>query len=134
MDFAVDTLGPCRKRVKVTVPPERVLEEYDRQYDEINDNVALPGFRKGRAPRKILEKRFGTTLGREVKEKLVQNALEKLVEDKQIEPLRPPEIDVEKLDARARAGLRVRVRGPHEARVRDARLQGARGRGPGAWR
>jgi trigger factor len=98
MDFAVDPLGPCRKRVKVTVPPDRVLEEYDRQYDEINDNVALPGFRKGRAPRKILEKRFGTTLGREVKEKLVQTALEKLVEDKQIEPLRPPEIDFEKLD------------------------------------
>jgi len=98
MDFAVDTLGPCRKHVKVTVPQDRVQEEYDRQYDEINDNVAMPGFRKGRAPRKILEKRFGKTLGREVKEKLVQNALEKLVEDKKLEPLRPPEIDFETLE------------------------------------
>ena len=98
MDFAVDTLGPCRKHVKVTVPPDRVQEEYDRQYDEINDNVVMPGFRKGRAPRMILEKRFGKTLGREVKEKLVQNALEKLVEDKELEPLRPPEIDFEELE------------------------------------
>lgn len=98
MDFAVETLGPCRKHVKVTVPPDRVQEEYDRQYDEINDNVAMPGFRKGRAPRKILEKRFGKTLGREVKEKLVQNALEKLVEEEKLEPLRPPEIDFEVLE------------------------------------
>ncbi len=98
MDFAVDALGPCRKRVKVTVPPDRVQEEYDRQYDEINDTVALPGFRKGRAPRKILEKRFGTTLSGEVKEKLVKTAHEKLIDDKQIEPLRPPEIDFEALE------------------------------------
>lgn len=94
MDFKIDALGPCRKRVTVVVPPEGVQEEFDRQYDEINESVALPGFRKGRAPRKILEKRFATHLVQEVKEKLLQGALEKLLEEKKIEPLRPPEVDL----------------------------------------
>lgn len=98
MDFQVDALGPCRKRVVVTVPPKQVGEEYDRQYDEINEKVALRGFRKGHAPRKLLEKRFATHLAQEVKEKLVKDALERLIEkEKRIEPLRSPEIDIESL-------------------------------------
>jgi trigger factor len=58
----------------------------------------MPGFRKGRAPRKILEKRFAETLGREVKEKIVESAMKQLVEDKLVEPLRPPQIDLEALE------------------------------------
>jgi trigger factor len=97
MDFQVDTLGPCRKRVAVTVPPERVREEYDRQFEEINQKLVMPGFRKGHAPRRVLEKRFATSLGQDVKEKLVQKALEELVEGKRVDPLQPPEIDLESL-------------------------------------
>jgi trigger factor len=97
MDFQVKALGPCRKKVAVTIPQARVREEYDKQYDEINKNFALPGFRKGKAPRKLLEKRFGEKLGDEVKENLVKAALEKLVEDKKVEPLAPPTIPIESL-------------------------------------
>jgi trigger factor len=97
MDFRVAPLGPCRKKVSVTVPPERVREEYERQYEEINKNVVLPGFRKGRAPRRVLERRFAAHIGPDVKEGLVKAALEKLVEEKKVDPLAPPEIDVESL-------------------------------------
>ncbi|MFV1958278.1 MAG: trigger factor [Planctomycetota bacterium] len=98
MDFQVETLGPCRKKIAVTVPTERVREEFDRQYDEINDTLALPGFRKGHAPRKLLEKRFATHLGQEVKEKLVKAAVEELVEEKKVLPLEPPEVDLDALE------------------------------------
>ncbi len=98
MDFAIDTLGPCRKKIAVTVPPERIQEEYDRQYDEINEAVALPGFRPGHAPRRLLEKRFATAMGREVKEKLVEKAMKLLVEEQKIEPLQQPTIDLDTLE------------------------------------
>lgn len=94
MDFQVESLGPCRKKIVVTIPPERIGEEFDKKYDEINENVALPGFRPGRAPRKLLEKRFGTRLAGEVKDDLVKAALEKLVEEKKAEPLAAPDIDL----------------------------------------
>ncbi len=97
MEFRVAAIGPCRKKVSVTVPPERVREEYEHQYQEINRTVALPGFRKGRTPRKILEKRFGAHLAPDVKEGLVKAALEKLVEEKKVDPLTPPQIDLEAL-------------------------------------
>lgn len=98
MDFQVETLGPCRKKIAVTIPPERIGEEFDKKYEEINENVALPGFRPGRAPRKLLEKRFGTRLADEVKDDLVKAALEKLVEEKKAEPLAPPDIDLSDTD------------------------------------
>jgi trigger factor len=97
MDFRVDPLGPCRKKVSVIVPAERVQEEFERQYQEINKNLVLPGFRKGRAPRKVLEKRFASHIGPEVKEGLVKAALEKLLEEKKVDPLAPPQIDVDAL-------------------------------------
>ncbi len=98
MDFKVDTLGPCRKKISVTISPERIGEEYDKKYEEINDAVAMPGFRPGRAPRRLLERRFSGRLGDEIKNDLVKAALDELFEDKKIEPLAAPEIDMEALE------------------------------------
>ena len=98
MEFQVEALAPCRKKISISIPQERVKESYDEKYQEINDNFALPGFRKGHAPRKLLERRFGKHLADDVKEDLVKSAMEALVEEKKIEPLRPPTIDFEALE------------------------------------
>jgi trigger factor len=98
MDFNVEALGPCRKKIAVTIPAERVGEEFDKKYDEINDNVAMPGFRPGRAPRRLLEKRFGTRLVDEVKDELIKTALETLMEEKKLEPLAPPDLDLSDIE------------------------------------
>jgi len=94
MDFTIDTLGPCRKKVGVTIPTERIRAEYDKQYGEINKQIALPGFRKGHSPRKLLEQRFGSRMGEDVKESLVKAALDELIRDRKLEPLEPPSIDL----------------------------------------
>ena len=100
MDFKVEDIGPCRKKIAVSISPERIREEYDSKYDEINEHVAMPGFRPGRTPRALLEKRFASRLGDEIKNDLVKAALEELFESKEhaIEPLAAPDIDVEALD------------------------------------
>ncbi|MDJ0523540.1 MAG: trigger factor [Planctomycetota bacterium] len=100
MDFKVETLGPCRKKIAVVIPPERIGEEYDKKYDEINEAVAMPGFRPGKAPRKLLERRFSERLGDEIKNDLVKAALEELFEDEEqkVQPLAPPDIDIEALE------------------------------------
>lgn len=97
MDFRIDALAPCRKKIAVTIPPERIQAEYDRQYGEINQAFALPGFRKGHAPRSLLERRFGARLADDVKDSLVRAALETLVRDHKVEPLQPPAIDAQAL-------------------------------------
>jgi trigger factor len=98
MDFKVEELAPCRKKIAVTISPDRIQTEYEKKFDEINEQVALPGFRPGRAPRQLLERRFGSKLADEIKGDLVKAALESLVEDEKVEPLAPPEIDIEAIE------------------------------------
>jgi trigger factor len=95
MQFHVETVGPCRSKVRVTVPESRIREEFDRQYEEINKSFSLPGFRPGKAPRRLLEAKFGKRLSDEVKVKLVEAAYEELVEKKEVRPLAAPRIDPE---------------------------------------
>jgi trigger factor len=96
MEFRVEEVAPCRKKVTVTVPKERVREEFDAQYKEVNDAIVLPGFRPGHAPRRLLEHRFGSKIAQEVKQRIVESAYEKLLEEKKVAPLRRPTVDVEK--------------------------------------
>lgn len=68
IDVSADDVGALRKKLTITVPHDAIGERFDEQYDELRSEAVVPGFRKGRAPRRLLEKRFG----REVGEQLVQ--------------------------------------------------------------
>jgi trigger factor len=94
MEFRVEALAPCRKKVTITVPPEAVRKEIDGQYAEVNKQISLPGFRPGKAPRRILEARFGRHVAQEAKQKVVEAAFRRLVEEKRVDPLQQPEVDV----------------------------------------
>lgn len=95
MEFRVEELAPCRKKVTVTVEAERVRKEIDGQYAEVNKQIALPGFRPGKAPRKLLESKFGPHIHGEAKQKIVEAAYKQLVEEKRIVPLSQPAVDVD---------------------------------------
>ena len=55
----VEDAGPARKRITVTVPSDVVDAQLSNQMATISGNVNLPGFRKGKVPRSVIEKRFG---------------------------------------------------------------------------
>ena len=68
VDVQVEEVGALRKKLTITLPREAIGEQLDDQYGELRHEAQVPGFRKGRAPRRLLEKRFGS----EVNETLVQ--------------------------------------------------------------
>ena len=55
-------VGPCKIKLRIEIAAERVHDEIEHKYEELNESVALPGFRKGKAPRMILEKKFGKAM------------------------------------------------------------------------
>ena len=100
MAFTVETTGPCRKKVNVTIPPELVSDEFDKTYQNLIKTVPIQGFRQGRAPRGLIEKRYGTQVALEVKQTLLDNAYEKALKDHELSPLATPEVDgIEELEA-----------------------------------
>lgn len=79
----------------VTVPAEEFNQALDEAFVKVSKDVSLPGFRKGKIPRQMFEKRFGV-------ESLYQDALDivlspnyaKAVEEEGITPVDQPEVDI----------------------------------------
>ena len=89
--------GPCKKKISVEVPPEKISKALDEQYEDLRKNALVPGFRKGRAPRRLLEKRFGKESTEQVKLKLLIDASDKAMKDNNIEAIGEPILDHDKI-------------------------------------
>ncbi len=94
----IEEVGPCKKKVLVEVPAEAIKETLDQQYGELRRDAVLPGFRKGRAPRRLLEKRFGKETSDQVKLKLLAEASDAALKDNELQVLGDPDIDHENIE------------------------------------
>lgn len=91
--FDVDYKGECAYEVKVTIPAANKKKQADEMYEELKHDAEVPGFRRGRAPRQILERRFAKVVRSEVDGKLVGASFRKLIKDKELKPIALPDID-----------------------------------------
>ena len=91
MQVEIEEVGPCKKKLAVEVPAERVREEFDKTYDTLNDIVDVPGFRRGHVPRWLLERRFSKTLSEEVRESLLRTTLADIIEEHKLQALGAPD-------------------------------------------
>ncbi|MEJ2744546.1 MAG: trigger factor [bacterium] len=97
MDVKIETVDPCKKRFKIEVPAERVSEEVQRVYERLSKTATVPGFRKGKAPKKVLEFHFSGRVNDDVKEQLVHETFGEALEQAQIEPAINPRINMKEL-------------------------------------
>jgi len=94
----IEEAGPCKKKVVVEIPEEAVKSATDEQYETLRKDALVPGFRKGRAPRRLLEKRFGKETTEQIKLKLLVDASDSAVKDNELDVLREPDIDFENIE------------------------------------
>lgn len=82
VEVKTEDVGTLRKKLTVTVPRDLLDEQKDEQYGELRRDAVVPGFRRGRAPRRLLEKRFGSDVAETLVQQLVTSgylaAVEKL--------------------------------------------------------
>jgi trigger factor len=85
--------------LKVEIPQESVEQAIAKAYLKIRRDYSLPGFRKGKVPRNILEKRFGSEIFyEEAANILVEDSYPKIVEENDIDPVDRPNVTVEQID------------------------------------
>jgi trigger factor len=94
----IEEAGPCKKKVSVEIPEEAIKEATDEQYESLRKEALVPGFRKGRAPRRLLEKRFGKETTEQIKLKLLADASDSAVKDNELDILGEPDVDFEKIE------------------------------------
>ena len=84
--------APCRRVLKIEVPTADVEREFGRVAAEFTKFARLPGFRPGRAPRAMVEKRFAGEIEAEVQKSLIPDAYREAVQNQSLRPVGMPDI------------------------------------------
>ena len=89
----VEDAGPATKKVSVQIPEDRIKARLSQQFKEIRRDAQLPGFRAGRAPAKLIEKKFGSEIKEQVRRDLMRESYEQAVEVNKLAVLGEPTFD-----------------------------------------
>lgn len=87
MKVDVTELGPVKRALKIEIPPEDVNKHFALAYAELNKHVRIPGFRPGKAPLSMLEKRYAKEVEEDVVRRLVPDYYERAVREAGIVPV-----------------------------------------------
>ncbi len=93
MNVTVETLGPCKKLLRVELDLAAVDAAFASVTKDYQRQAQLPGFRVGKAPRDMIIKSFGPRIDEEVKRKLISEAYPKALEQEKIRAAVQPDIE-----------------------------------------
>ncbi|SFG34146.1 trigger factor [Halobacillus alkaliphilus] len=83
----------------VEVPASEFDQALDQAFKKVVKDVQVPGFRKGKVPRKLFEQRFGVeSLYQDALDIVLPQAYSNAVEETGIEPVDRPEVDVKQIE------------------------------------
>lgn len=95
MDVSVENPGGLKRRLKVEVPADRVNKAIDDKIKRVGQNARIPGFRPGKAPRKVLYQRYGAQARQEVLGELVESVYPEAVKQAEVNPAGQPQIELD---------------------------------------
>ncbi|WLD92275.1 trigger factor [Alkalihalobacillus sp. AL-G] len=83
----------------IEVEAERVDTALDQAFKKVVKKVNVPGFRKGKVPRSMFEKRFGVeALYQDALDILLPSAYSEAIQETGIEPVDQPDVDIEQME------------------------------------
>ncbi len=100
LDLQVEVASPsaCERHVTVTVARADVDRYLDDAYSELMETASVPGFRIGRAPRKLVENRFKKEIGEQIKGSLLMDSLSQISEDQSFTAISEPELNLDAVE------------------------------------
>jgi trigger factor len=84
MNITVEKLPNCMASVRVEVPGDTRKAEREKILKNYVQHAALPGFRKGKAPRTVVERKFAAEIDRDVADRLLNEGLDAAVKQENL--------------------------------------------------
>lgn len=94
LEISIDEVSTCQRRVKVTIPRADIDRYRDEAIGDLMPSALLPGFRPGRAPRRLVSSRFKGELADQIRSKLVTDAMTQVSESGKLAPISEPDLDL----------------------------------------
>ena len=98
LDVQVTNPSACERHVTVTIARTDIERYFDDAFGEMMPTAAVPGFRTGRAPRKVVEHRFRDEVSDQVKSALLLDSLEQISEEQRFTAISEPNFDLEAVE------------------------------------
>jgi trigger factor len=93
----IQKISSCERRVKVIIPQTEIDHYFQNEFAELEKNAYVPGFRAGKAPRKLVERRFKKDISERVKSNLVVKALTQINDGSEFAAISEPDFDYDSL-------------------------------------
>lgn len=93
LEIKVESPQACLREVVVTIPQAEVQRYLKEAYDELVPEAQVPGFRSGRAPRKLVEKQFKDRVTDQVKGSLLMDSLSQVTDSENFSAIGEPDFD-----------------------------------------
>ena len=87
MNVVVENLPHCLATLKVEVEPERVSQTWTAVANDFGKHAKIAGYRAGKVPRGIIEKKFKKEIRAEVEKKLLNDSTREAIQQKQLRVL-----------------------------------------------
>ena len=97
LDLDINETSSCGRHVTVTVPRTDIEKYYQKQFDSIVPKAEVPGFRVGKAPRNLVEKKFRKQVADQVKGSLLMDSLTQISESEVFSAISEPDLDYEQV-------------------------------------
>jgi len=100
LDLQVEVASPsaCERHVTVTVSRGDIDRYLDNAYGELMPTANVPGFRAGRAPRKLVESRYKKEIGEQIKGSLLMDSLGQISEKQDFTAISEPELNLDAVE------------------------------------
>ncbi|OJF92492.1 trigger factor, partial [Alkalibacterium sp. 20] len=95
METKFEKTGPTTGRLEFTIEQETVAKGLDKTFKKVQKTLNVPGFRKGRVPRRIFNQMYGeSALYEDTLNDLLPAAYSQAIEEIDIEPVAQPDVDI----------------------------------------
>lgn len=99
MNVEIEKLPKSTLKLKITVPSDKVRETYDKVLDEKVKNTEIAGFRKGQAPRKMVEENIDQRqFNSDVLNLLLQTFYSQALKEHHLTPIANPKVEVQQFE------------------------------------
>src|SRR5688572_5178027 len=95
LDVKIDKPSACERHITVSVAQDDVARYLKEAFNDLMPKAELPGFRPGRAPRKLVESRFKDHVADQVKGKILMDSLSQMSDDHQFTAISEPDFNID---------------------------------------
>ncbi|OGW39385.1 MAG: trigger factor [Nitrospirae bacterium RBG_13_39_12] len=105
---SVEDINATKKRLKIEIPSDVIEKEIEDSLKKVRQKAKIPGFRPGKAPVNLIEKRFGKEVEAEVLDKIIPEYFSRALKEAELMPVTMPVVD-ERLDFKRNNPINISI-------------------------